>query len=228
MNLRIIKKNKLLSCIVILSAAYYFYPSKYDRLMKPIEEIKKKEKSEGISNPVYDGITEPDFPDRDLNDSTLEGVDSNGDGVRDDVEIWINRTAEAESIRKSKKDVFRAYFNTLNAIKESRPEKEVHELMVDILQERECHSYTMLPFKKYYFKKYGYDGSIRFSRVIEIFFDNTSLRREIFARFNSYPLEGTLGVRDDNYCQKKSFVKEININIENMNKEYALEKEKRN
>ena len=41
---------------------------------------------------VIDGYTLPPMPDKVLNDSTLLGIDSNDNGVRDDVEIWIYTT----------------------------------------------------------------------------------------------------------------------------------------
>jgi len=41
---------------------------------------------------VIDGYTLPPVPDKALNDSTLLGIDSNDNGVRDDVEIWIYTT----------------------------------------------------------------------------------------------------------------------------------------
>jgi len=43
---------------------------------------------------VIDGYTLPPMPDKALNDSTLLGIDSNDNGVRDDVEIWIYTTYE--------------------------------------------------------------------------------------------------------------------------------------
>jgi hypothetical protein len=219
MNYNFVKKYKFTILAFSILLAYFLYPSKYDRLIKPIEDIKMKEVKNGVPNPVYDGVREPDFPDRSLNNSTFEGIDSNGDGVRDDVEIWINRTAEDESIRKSKKDVYRAYFNILTAVKESQPEKEVHERVVDFLQELECHSYTMWPLEDHYYKKYGYNGSIHYSKALEAFFESTSIRQSALSRFNSYNFSDTLGVRDHKFCQKKSYANQIRINIEKRNKE---------
>ncbi len=48
---------------------------------------------------VFDGFTEPPMPDNQLNDATLLGIDSNHDGIRDDVEIWINRNIEDKNLR---------------------------------------------------------------------------------------------------------------------------------
>ena len=46
-----------------------------------------------IQEPVIiNGHTLPPMPDKTLNDSTLLGIDSNNNGVRDDVEIWIYET----------------------------------------------------------------------------------------------------------------------------------------
>jgi len=41
---------------------------------------------------VINGHRLPPMPDKTLNDSTLLGIDSNNNGVRDDVEIWIYET----------------------------------------------------------------------------------------------------------------------------------------
>lgn len=49
----------------------------------------------------------PPMPDSELNDKTLAGVDSDGDGVRDDVEIWINMEGEKKGIRLALKEAAR-------------------------------------------------------------------------------------------------------------------------
>ena len=41
---------------------------------------------------VINGYTLPPVPDKTLNEATLLGIDSNNNGVRDDVEIWIYET----------------------------------------------------------------------------------------------------------------------------------------
>ena len=45
--------------------------------------------SKDINQTVINGHTLPPEPDKALNDSTLLGIDSNNNGVRDDVERWI-------------------------------------------------------------------------------------------------------------------------------------------
>ena len=45
-----------------------------------------------VANEIIHGHTLPPKPDKTLNDSTLLGIDSNNNGVRDDVERWIYHT----------------------------------------------------------------------------------------------------------------------------------------
>ena len=46
---------------------------------------------------VINGHTLPPEPDPKINNATLLGVDSNDNGVRDDVEIWIYKKYQNES-----------------------------------------------------------------------------------------------------------------------------------
>jgi hypothetical protein len=59
-------------------------------MMGPAIKAKLADKN---PNPVFDGEVEPSIPNRSENDKTVLGIDSNKNGIRDDVEIWINRTA---------------------------------------------------------------------------------------------------------------------------------------
>src|SRR5690606_10883032 len=59
---------------------------------------------------VYDGNPEPPYPDLEEDVKTLEGIDADKDGLRDDLEIWINRISKDENER----NLWRMYvkFNT--------------------------------------------------------------------------------------------------------------------
>ncbi len=58
---------------------------------------------------IDDGDVIPPMPDKEVNDSTLLGVDVDGDGVRDDVELWINsNVSESPEERKAFKQMFKA------------------------------------------------------------------------------------------------------------------------
>lgn len=48
---------------------------------------------------VYDGNPEPPYPDLEEDVKTLEGIDADKDGLRDDLEIWINRNSKDQNER---------------------------------------------------------------------------------------------------------------------------------
>lgn len=55
-------------------------------------DVYDKEMSEALKvrQEIVDGFKTPPMPDRDLNDKDVLGVDLNNNGIRDDIEIWIN------------------------------------------------------------------------------------------------------------------------------------------
>ena len=52
-----------------------------------------------------DGDFIPPMPDVELNNSTLLGIDSDNDGVRDDVELWINDNTSTVGVRRALKQL---------------------------------------------------------------------------------------------------------------------------
>jgi len=74
---------------------------------------------------VIDGYTLPPMPDKALNDSTLLGIDSNNNGVRDDVEIWIYTTYEKPIERAVFMQSARAYQIVIQ-----EPEKALENLPI--------------------------------------------------------------------------------------------------
>jgi hypothetical protein len=63
----------------------------YDKGLKAKDDVSTYTTKVATSKPVeiINGYTLPPEPDETLNNSTLLGIDSNGNGVRDDVERWI-------------------------------------------------------------------------------------------------------------------------------------------
>ncbi|MGZ3790654.1 MAG: hypothetical protein ACXVCQ_19175, partial [Bacteriovorax sp.] len=59
-----------------------------------------KEKKEHSGLIIFDGEKEPSGINLIKNNWTLLGVDSNNNGVRDDVEIWANRTVKNKFLRR--------------------------------------------------------------------------------------------------------------------------------
>ena len=82
---------------------------------------------------VINGYQLPPEPDPVVNDSTLLGIDTNGNGVRDDVEIWILNKYENEShFPKSKTAIAMQYAKATQIIiqePEKAYENKTYELM---------------------------------------------------------------------------------------------------
>lgn len=90
---------------------------------------------------VYDGVVEPKkLPDLEENRKSLLGIDSNRDGVRDDVEIYINRHFEQDYDREIYKKFFRRGTHYLITAKKMSL-KEVQETFNGFDQDLECFRY---------------------------------------------------------------------------------------
>lgn len=109
-------------------------PSEYEKLMKPA--IEKKEKN---PNMYFDNELEPPLPDEDENSKTIEGVDKNKNGVRDDVEIWINRTYGLSDERKALMQFSRSFILELQTAVELNKEKSF-----ELIQESEKATICMI------------------------------------------------------------------------------------
>lgn len=76
----------LLSTVCLLIIWKINQSSEYEKRMKEALFIKSQS---NVTN--FDGYEEPAMPNRDENNKTLLGVDTNKNKLRDDLEIWINR-----------------------------------------------------------------------------------------------------------------------------------------
>lgn len=180
-----------------------FKKSEYDKLMDPIKEIKEKEVLEGKAAPTYEGIVEPSFPDEVENNATLEGVDSNGDGVRDDIEIFINRTAEDANIRKTLKMYYRESISLLMLIDQTREESEVKNKLNEKLSSMFCLSIAADYLDKSYLDKYRKDvDQYKFSQI-EILFLNSEKRKKMNSQYENFNIRGLVGADEESnviYC----------------------------
>jgi len=91
---------------------------------------------------VIDGYTLPPMPDKTENDSTLLGIDSNNNGVRDDVEIWIYTTYKKPIERAVFMQSARAYQIVIQ-----EPEKAL-ETMPILQAATRCRSYWSFKAKR--------------------------------------------------------------------------------
>jgi hypothetical protein len=104
------KRKFVFLCILVISIlGIYFFPSKYDREI--YTALKEQEKHSEIK--IFDGELEPAMPDKKENDKTILGIDSNKNGIRDDIDIWINRTGLVRNERMAMRQYAKAEQNEL-------------------------------------------------------------------------------------------------------------------
>ena len=115
-------KIKYLVILITLTGCTDKYDSRYEKEVLPVLlEIKKSYKPQ-----IVDGVKEPDhFPDLEEDKKTLLGIDSNKDGVRDDIEIYINRTYKTEPERWSMKESHRILSQRLDDKKRNADERNL-------------------------------------------------------------------------------------------------------
>ena len=191
--------------IAITQSCSAFEPD-YDKLMNPIKKIKLAEKKSGKANPIFDGVVEPDFPDEKENNKTLEGVDSNNDGVRDDIEIWINRTAEDEYVRWSMKDYYRFMLEFFQALGQNLPEDKIHSKLSVWTAIGGCTFTLLLPYDHEHFKKHKEDGGIYYSKMFDnVLFPNNLKRSELVSKWNKYNFQGGIGGNSAEECPKRKY-----------------------
>jgi hypothetical protein len=108
-----------------------------DRVEPFLRELKPNYKPQ-----IVDGVMEPAvFPDLEEDQETLVGIDSNKDGVRDDMEIFINRNFKYDYEREALKgDYKRAPYYFKNYKKLTADEKVVFESNYN--EEQKCLTYA--------------------------------------------------------------------------------------
>ena len=101
--------------IVLLVSNYRCTGNEDERIYNELMSKALIEKSTHPEIKIFDGDVEPDMPDRKVNDSTLYGVDANRNELRDDVEIWINRTYKDQNIRMAFKQKHKVFQRIMKA-----------------------------------------------------------------------------------------------------------------
>jgi hypothetical protein len=134
---------------------------------------------------------------------TIEGVDSNHDGVRDDVEIWINRTAEDEYVRLSLKSKYKYMLKLFSYFKHSANSHVVATLWGDNISSDVCLAETVKKYNKKYINTYQMSGDEIYQKNIRNLFFNTSTRESLnnsFEKIKVTELIGNLSKRDNEIC----------------------------
>lgn len=191
--------------VLLLTQSCSWFESDYDRLMNPIKKIKLAEKEAGKASPVFDGVVEPDFPNEKENNKTLEGVDINNDSVRDDIEIWINRTAEDEYVRIELKEYYQKLF-AMHAvlIDPNATDGQKGELQSQVREAKTCLGTVLYPHENYYLSKKIEIYRQYSNRLMDLVF-NTRGRSKLVALADSYPYRNTRDIKtgDYSFCSKK-------------------------
>lgn len=99
----------LLTLGILLGIRYYLGHLESDYTFLISKVLKHKEYFDQVS---FHGELEPDAPDLQINGQTILGIDSNLNGIRDDIDIWLNRSA----LNKEETDLMRGYARQLQIV----------------------------------------------------------------------------------------------------------------
>ena len=116
-------KKIVLAFVVLVTQSCLGGGSDYyrDRVEPFLKDLKQNYKPQ-----VFDGVMEPaEFPDLEEDQKTLVGIDSNRDGVRDDMEIFINRNFKHDFERENLKIQFKRSIYFFNNYKKMTPDEIV-------------------------------------------------------------------------------------------------------
>ncbi len=102
-------KTKILIITLLVSACSTPIWFRYRDLKHEVKDYSKV----ATGKRVFDGDPEPVWPGS-KNDDTLEGIDADHDGLRDDVEIWINEEMKDRNTRLAYKQYAKASLMYLN------------------------------------------------------------------------------------------------------------------
>lgn len=195
----------------------------YEDLMKKTRDIKINEEKLGKKTLSYDGYLEPLFPLDKTEDRTVSGKDINKDGVRDDIEIWINRNAETVEIRKALKDYYRKTLSIYEVIEDGRDEDEYKKSFDAREISGICLLQASFTQNKKYIKEHNVDAGIVFSRWIDILFRDNDYRKNIFKKEDGYNIKGILHYNDKDVVENCEIVigSEQYAKVRKLAKDYA-------
>ena len=157
-----------------------------DMFLEPLKKMKEEDKKQGRPAPNFDGFTEPEFPSEDENAKSFKGVDSNHDGIRDDLEIWINRMAEDGYVRASMKDYYRRYVTQLE---DSFIDKSSDQIQKDILLTQDsfsCLETSLQPRMMDFYKKTGKRIANERVNMMMTILINTEIRQKFVKKMTAF------------------------------------------
>ncbi|QDK42024.1 hypothetical protein DOM21_11310 [Bacteriovorax stolpii] len=136
----------------------------YEKIIGDAREHKKK-----VGKQVVDGEEEPPFPNESENNKTLRGVDVNQNGIRDDVDVWINYVGKDRNHRMALRQLTKKMQKIMDVggglSKESRD-----QVVKDVWDAKSC---------VFFFEKNKTSEEGAFMKVIRLLFNTNN-------RVNSY------------------------------------------
>lgn len=125
---------------------------------------------------IFDGDPEPKRPPLEESVKGVFGVDSDDDGVRDDVEIWINRYFDDSLKRKAYKEYYRHH--ALKLVYTQNKEREKLEEVVD-----ESDTFLSACILRLYDPSVGAHKKTKNQKVMHEVFVNTKTRKGSYGDF---------------------------------------------
>lgn len=102
----------------------------------------KKKRTDIRVTPTFDNEVEPEAPDLKENNNTIIGIDSNKNGIRDDVEIWINRTAnnfnERQAMRQYARNEYEYFLEVNNQVNGKKLTRDKEKLISQNMTDTDC------------------------------------------------------------------------------------------
>lgn len=125
----------ILSISIIIGVCFYlkFQETNYDFIIERAAK-KQREFSEFVD---FYGEIEPGLPDKTINSKTILGIDTNNNEVRDDVDVWINRTAYDQNETKAMRQYAKSVQELLKSCKEQNL-KDIKVVQNKLLKAEKC------------------------------------------------------------------------------------------
>ena len=141
----IVKKRGYLRLVglILIGFLYFLWPSEYDQMMSVALKIRDAHPEQK----VFDGEVEPHMPNKTENNKTMTGIDSNNNGIRDDVDIWINRNARTKNEIRVFRQYARAMFKSFITC-EIKDEKSAEYIFTNLLNSQFCANELNVNFNK--------------------------------------------------------------------------------
>lgn len=163
-----------LKSFIIIPLVFLGSCSKYEKIISDAKKFKKSHNEKRI----IDGELEPPFPSKKENNRTLLGLDVNKNGIRDDIDIWINYVGRDSNHRMALRQLAREEVKRMLA-GASKNTEAYNQIAKDIWDGLLCTSY---------FELKGYDDNQAPSFLMSNLVYNTDLREKAYERFHESSL----------------------------------------